>query len=157
MTAVHKITGDFYEDPYDLVALHSSLEDYELVYSINLFLKSKFKRCQDDLELSPKISFPIFDWKDEINDRNWSLVTNSSLRAVAEDSQRVGLFQGEPSFTTHYLVPEHREVDYFLKVVQDDLNVEEDIVAPLLAIPKIITAYTVETNHLKSKNNLIFL
>lgn len=155
--AVHKITGDLFEDPYDLVALHSSLEDHELVYFINLYLKSKFKRCKEDLELAPQVSFPIFEWKDEINDSFWSLVTNSSNKVKEENLKRTDLFQGEPSFTTHHVVPELKEVDYFLKVVQDNLKVEEDIVKPLLTVPKIVTAYAVETDHLKSKNNLIFL
>tara|TARA_R110002167_G_scaffold13570_5_gene56201 strand:+ start:131 stop:598 length:468 start_codon:yes stop_codon:yes gene_type:complete len=155
MTAVHKITGDFYDDPYDLIALHSSLEDYELVYFINLYLKSKFRRCKHDMELSPQISFPIFEWKDEKNDRYWSLVTNNSVQE--EHFQRADLFQGEPSYTTHHLVPEYKEVDFFLKVEHDDLNLEDSIIKTLLRVPKIITAYTVDTDKLKSKNNLIFL
>ncbi len=155
MAAVHKITGDFYDDPFELIALHSSLEGYELAYFVNLYLKSKFIRCREDYELSPLVSFPIFEWKDDINEQHWSLVTNNSVRE--EIYQEIDLFQGEPSFTTHHLVPEYKEVDYFLKVVQDDLNVEEKIIKPLLQVPKIITAYLVDTDKLKSKNNLIFL
>ena len=155
MAAVHKILDDFYEDPYELVALHSSLEDYELVYFINLHLKSKFKRCADDLQLSPGVSFPIFEWKDEQNDRYWSLVTNNSV--LEANVQEIGLFEGEPSFTTHHLVPEHKEVDYFLKVEDDDLDIEKDLLKPLLLVPRVITAYAVNTDKLKSKNNLIFL
>lgn len=155
MAAVHKITADFYDDPFDLIALHSSLEDYELAYFVNLYLKSKFVRCREDMELAPKVSFPIFEWKDDMNEHHWTLVTNISVKE--EIYQRIDLFQGEPSFTTHHLVPEYKEVDYFLKVVQDNFNVEEKIIRPLLQVPKIITAYLVDTDKLKSKNNLIFL
>ncbi|NHF58889.1 IPExxxVDY family protein [Flavobacteriaceae bacterium TP-CH-4] len=155
MAAVHKIMDDFYEDPFYLVALHSSLEDYELVYFINLHLKTKFVRCKEDLQLTSHLSFPIFEWKDETKDSYWSLIRNNS--AQEESSQRIDLFEGEPSFTIHHLIPEHKEVDYFLKVEQDDFDVEATVLKPLLKVPKIITAYTIDANKLKSKNNLIFL
>jgi len=59
------------------------------------------------------------------------------------------------------LITEYREVDYFLKIEQDGSDSErqaenENIISKLLAISKVITAYTVETQKLKSKNNLIF-
>lgn len=155
MSAVHKILGDFYEDPFDLVALHSSLEDYELVYFINKYLNSRFRRCRNDFELTQEVSFPIFEWKDEPNNIYWSLVTNNSLSEY--HLPRTDLFKGERSYTAHHLVPERKEVDYFIKVEQPQMNIEADIVKPLQSIPKIITAYQVEIDSLKSKNNLIFL
>jgi len=155
MAAVHKIMEDFYEEPFDLVALHSSLEDYELVYFINLHLKSRLRRCRSDFELSPEVSFPIFEWKDEPNDIYWSLVTNNSLSEYR--LPRTDLFKEEKSYTPHYLVPERKEVDYFIKVEQTHIDIEADIVRLLLAIPRIITAYRVDIDSLKSKNNLIFL
>ncbi|WP_430908741.1 IPExxxVDY family protein [Maribacter sp. 2-571] len=147
--------GDFYEDPFDLVALHSSSEDYELVYAINLYLKTRFKRCREDLQLTPLLSFPIFEWKDQGDESYWSLIKNDSFRQDA--SPRSDLFTGEPSFTTHHLVPEHKEVDYFLKIEQNNFDLEQEVLRPLLKVPKIITAYTIDTSTLKSKNNLIFV
>ncbi len=155
MTAVHKIMGDFYEDPFDLVAVHSSLEDYELAYFINKRLKSKFRRTENDFELSPQVSFPIFEWRDEPNEMHWTLVTNSSLSE--NNAPRTDLFKEEKAYTAHRLVPERKEVDYFLKVEQMHGNVEADVVKPLLSIPKIVTAYKIDVDSLKSKNNLIFL
>ncbi|MBT9187083.1 MULTISPECIES: IPExxxVDY family protein [Zobellia] len=154
MVAVHKITNDFYEDTFDLVALHSSLEDYAIAYALNLHLKSSFKRSPKDLDLTGHITVPIFEWKDDINDRYWTLFTNNGL---AEDTNsRKGLFKDEPSFTTFHMVPEHRDVDYFLKIEQDGFINMENLVRTLQNIPKIITAYAIETDKLKSKNNLIF-
>jgi len=155
MTAVHKIMGDFYEDPFDLVAIHSSLEDYELVYFINIHLNSRFRRSEKDFELSIEVSFPIFEWIDEQNEVNWALITNNSTSE--NNAPRTDLFKEEIAYTAHRLVPERKEVDYFLKVEQSHLHLETDIVKPLLAIPKIVTAYQVDVNSLKSKSNLIFL
>jgi len=154
MMAIHKITDDFYEDSFALLAVHSSLEDYAMVYALNLCLKSNFCRASKDLELSENVSFPIFDWRDEKNDSYWTLITNSSI----QEESVVGndLFANEPSFTNHYLVPEYKEADYLLKIEQDNDRLNEQLVKQLQAIPKIITAYILEVENLKSKKNLIF-
>jgi hypothetical protein len=154
MMAIHKITDDFYEDSFTLVALHSSLEDFAIVYALNLCLKSNFKRAIQDLELSKDISFPIFEWRDEHNDNYWTLIANNSTQE--ESLVRNDLFANEPSFTKHNLVPEYRDADYFLKIEHDDNSLEEQVVKQLQATPKIITAYILEVEQLKSKNNLIF-
>ncbi len=155
MHAVYKISSDFDEDPFGLVALHSSMEDFELVYHINRVLHSKFRRCKEDFQLTPQLTFPIFEWRDEKNDRDWLLVTNN---CISEDALiRSDLFQGEPSFAKHHFVQELKEVDYLIKILHDDMDVEEEVVKPLLRIRKMVTAYTVDPNKLKSKNNLILL
>lgn len=159
MVSVHKISVDFYEDSFDLIAVHSSLEDYAMAYALNRYLKSDFKRCQKDLVISGQITIPVFEWKDSLSDKYWTLFTNNSLK---EDTMvRSDLFKNEPSFTTFKMVPEYRDVDYFIKIEQDDSDnyhkgEMENLVRSLLAIPKILTAYTIETDNLKSKNNLIF-
>jgi hypothetical protein len=152
--AVHKIIDDFYEDSFTLLALHSSMEDYAIVYAVNLCLKSNFKRTYKDLDISDHISFPIFEWKDDNTDNYWTLITNSS---VQEDNLvRNGLFENEPSFIRHHIVPEHKDADYLIKIEHDDWNLEKNTVKQLLTVPSIITAYVLDVDQLKSKNNLIF-
>ncbi|MCK0147961.1 IPExxxVDY family protein [Arenibacter sp. F26102] len=154
MAAIHKISEDFYEETFTLIALHSSIEDYMLVYALNSCLKTKLKRSVNDLEISQSGSFPIFDWRDEVNDRYFTLISNNDVK---EEELSIGnLFQDQPSFTKYHLVPEYRDVDYFLKIELDEIDVEEEILKSVLAIPKIITAYIVDACKLKSKNNLIF-
>ena len=155
MVAMHKMSLDFYEDSFALIALHCSLEDFTLVYAINKHLKCSFKRRRQNLVFSDTISLPVFEWKDTINDRYWTIIANS---AQSEERNNLdnGFFKDEPSFTKQHLIPEYKNVDYFMKLEQEDLDSEEAILKSILAIPKIITAYTVNTNTLKSKNNLIF-
>lgn len=152
--AIHKITEDFDEDYYALIALHSSMPDYAIVYALNLFLKSNFKRSSEDLDISKHVSFPIFEWNDDTNDSFFTLITNNSLKE--EDVVRTDLFKDEPSYATYHLLPEHVTVDYLLKIEHDDVALGEDIIKILLTIPKVMTAYRIETSTLKSKNNLIF-
>jgi len=154
MAAIHRITEDLYEDSFAIIAVHSSLEDYTLVYALNQSLKARFNRCSKDLELSPFSTFPIFEWKNTIDDSYWTLITNGSskkLQVTGED-----LFVDEPSFSKHYVLPEYKEVDYILKIERDELGEVHKIVKKLLDMPKILTAYRIDTEKLKSKNHLIF-
>ena len=59
--------------------------------------------------------------------------------------------------TKVYLLPEFKKADYFLKIenTQDTVNISK-IKAILNTIESISTVYTVDTNKIKSKNNLIF-
>lgn len=154
MVAMHKMSLDFYEDSFALIALHCILEDFTLAYTINKHLKCNFKRRRKNLVFSDTISLPVFEWKDTINDRYWTLIANTSHSEESYTS--TGLFSDEPSYKKQYLVPEHKNVDYFMKLEQEDLDSEGSILKSILAIPKIITAYTINADTLKSKNNLIF-
>ena len=154
MVTTHKIFEDFYEETFGLIAIHSSLEDYAIVYALNNSLRTKLKRSPADLDMSENFSFPFFEWKDELNQRNWTLITNYSSKEESAGSE--DLFKNEISYTAHYLIPEHREVDYFLKIEQDDYEIDETLIRVIQEIPKIITAYPIDVDQLKSKNNLIY-
>ncbi|MGJ8659359.1 IPExxxVDY family protein [Cellulophaga fucicola] len=154
MGAIHKISEDFFEDSFSLIALHSSLEDYAIGYNLNLFLKANFKRAKIDLDVNQRISFPFFEWEDVDNHNNWTLISNHSK--IEEQEEQGGLFGSELSYTTHYLVPEYKDVDYFLKIEQEDKQIVAAILKQIVSIPKIVTAYSIDVDNLKSKNNLIF-
>ncbi len=154
MAAIHKINEDFFEDSFSLIALHSSMEDYALGYAINKNLKTNFRRTKTDLEIKQSVSFSIFEWRDEVNDSHWALIANNSIKEVYTAGR--DLFVDEPSFAKHNLLPEYKEVDFFIKIEQDYLDGTHLIVKQLLAMPEILTAYKIDVENLKSKNNLIF-
>lgn len=154
MGAVHKISECFFEDSFSLIAIHSNLEDYALGYILNKNLNSNFKRAKKDLDVNQHISFPIFNWEDIENDNYWTLIANQS--AYEENRVQDGLFANIPSYTIHHLIPEYKDVDYFIKIEQEDKVLEESALKLITDIPKIMTAYTIDTKNLKSKNNLIF-
>lgn len=154
MAVTHRILDDLSEESFSLFAIHSTLEDYAVVYAINRYLKSRFQRLRTDLDIDKGISFPIFEWKDVSNDRYWTLISNSCRKAEAGKTNE--LFNNEPSITTYHLIPEYREVDYFLKMEGEPDEGEESILKRLSGIPKFITAYAIDTDKLKSKKNLIF-
>jgi len=152
MGAVLKIDEDFYEDSFTLLGIHTTLEDYALVYELNRCLGLHLKRSGTDLDLTEEISYPLFEWKDELHHRNWTLLVNScktEQQAVLND-----LFPNEPSYSWHHLVPEHKDMAYLLKIDEEKMGTE--ILKDILKIPKVITANDINTDTLKSKQNLIF-
>jgi hypothetical protein len=58
--------------------------------------------------------------------------------------------------TKVFLLPELKKVDYFLKIESDDDIKITDIVKKLKNIKSLSTVYVVDTETIKSKNNLIF-
>jgi hypothetical protein len=59
--------------------------------------------------------------------------------------------------TRVYLLPEFRKVDFFLKI--DNTEAPENVLKTQLllnTIENVSTVYQVNTNQIKSKNNLIF-
>lgn len=159
--AVHKlIEDDFEEDKYTLIAIHCSTEDYRLAYLLNTKLNLKLARKSEDLDYnSMEASFSIYEWNDEQNFMKWNLVANISKKEVVRVANTTSLFsdQNGTQLISKYLIPERKRVDYFIKVESDHhLKSSKLIVSKVNAIAEIITAYTINPNQLKSKNNLIF-
>lgn len=151
------VLEDFWEDLLDettfsLFAIHSNLEDYALAYALNTSCDLRLERTERELELETLGFFVTFHWKDQDHYREWTLFRNPGVEATAGPSE--GLFIHEPSMNRPYLIPERKEVDYFLKLEGEEQGVQ--ILPDLLATPKVITAYRVETTKLKSKYNLIY-
>lgn len=154
MAAIYKINEDFYDDSFLLIAVHSTLEDYAMVYGLNQSLRANFKRAKSNFDLAENSSFPWFEWQDQYHDRYYVLVSNYSVKV--ELLANNDLFQNELTYTKPRLIPELKEVDFFLKIEEDLGMGSEQIIKDVLTIPKVMAAYEVDTNKLKSRNNLIF-
>ena len=84
----------------------------------------------------------------------WTLISNKC--EIEEETPSLGLFGNNISKRTDHLVKERKDVDYFLKVdVADEILFSQKIKA-INKISKVITAYPLDTQNLKSKRNLIF-
>ena len=162
--AIHKLDlGEFDEIVYHLVAIHTSLEDYRLAYFINQKLPINLGRNKNEIQINIKegeTKFSRFYYHDAEKGISWNLIQNKNeVLQIKNDKRQNNLFSNismEVS-TKVYLLPEFKKADYFLKIenLADDLNVTA-IQTILNTIDSISTAYTVETNKIKSKNNLIF-
>jgi uncharacterized membrane protein YhiD involved in acid resistance len=159
MGTTHKISAELYDDSFKLIAMHCGLESYAMAYHLNSVVKLRLSRREekkdDDKDKDEWLeSFPIYEWKDELNDHYWTLISNS----VKEEKQNesFGIFSNEIAINTLHLVKERREVDYFLKIEAEDTRLLNEAVKKINLIPKVVTAYSIDVDTLKSKRNLIF-
>ncbi|APQ17197.1 IPExxxVDY family protein [Maribacter hydrothermalis] len=154
MAAIYKINEDFYDESFIVIALHTTLEDYALVYGLNDTIKARFVRARKNFNLAENKSFPFFEWDDQFHDMYWVLVSNHS----SEQQQILNndLFQNEATYTKPRLIPEYKDVDYLLKIETDKEFDTSKLIKNILMLPRVMAAYEISTDKLKSKNNLIF-
>lgn len=159
--AVHKLILEnvFDEEPYTLIGIHCTLEDYRIAYMLNKHLDIHLVRKELDLDFkSKKTNYPIFEWNDEKLLTTWSLVSNICKREEYKNISYTSLFDTKETITTTLnLVPEYKRVNYLLKIENEFNSTKEKYILNLiLRIPQIVTAYSIDASQLKSKNNLIF-
>ena len=154
--------GGFDEIDYYLIAIHTSLEDYRLCYFINQKLPINLSKSENDIQINIKegeINFSRFFYNDEESTFSWNLIQNKNEVIQQKEGTNQNLFSNVTMevATKAYLLPELKKVDYFLKIENNEnpMDVSNTILL-LKTIETISTAYVVETNKIKSKNNLIF-
>lgn len=160
--AIHKLQiDDFVTIDYELIAIHSSLEDYRLAYFINQHLHILLEKCPNDIGITIREGescFSRFFFEDPENETAYNLIQNKNS-VISAQSNTASLF-GEAGYdmaTSVFLIPELKKVDYILKI-ENILpgTTPESIAAKLTQIEQVNTAYTIDINKIKSKNNLIF-
>lgn len=150
------------EDDYQLIAIHTSLEDYRLAYFINQQLPVNLRKCEKELHVRVKqgeTHFARFHFEDEENFILWDLIENKNSIATQENEAVTDLFSDTSNnfSSSTYLLPEYKKVNFFLKIESEEAQLEiADFVSKINAIDKITMVYAVDKNNIKSKNNLIF-
>lgn len=161
--AIHKLDlGEFDEIDYFLIAIHTSLEDYRLAYFINQKLSINLGKSKNEIQINIKegeTNFSRFYYYDKEKTISWNLIQNKNEVIQQRKDNSQNLFSNTilEISTKVYLLPEFKKVNYFLKIenVQETMNITK-IQSILNTIDNISTVYTVDTNQIKSKNNLIF-
>ena len=158
--ALHKLlVDDFYDASYSLLAIHCRLEDYRLAYLLNKYLKLNLTRQPQDLDYKYfAATYSIYEWNDEEHFATWHMVSNVCKKEEDSLQSSGSLFSSsEKVLKTYHLLPELKNVDYLIKISNDDRYFDEkDMLEKIQAIPQIITTYTIDVDQLKSKENLIF-
>ena len=160
--AIHKLDLDeFDEIDYHLIAIHTTLEDYRLAYFINQHLPINLSKSKEEILISIKegeTQFSRFYFDDEDNFISWNLIQNKNEVIGQKEKINQDLFSNSSQevATKVFLLPELKKVDYFLKIESDDDLEIQAIVKKLKTIKSLSTVYVVETETIKSKNNLIF-
>lgn len=161
--AVYKLLSEEYDEiDYQLIAIHTTLEDYRLAYFINKNLPVLLSKSKNDVSIKSnaiETQFSRFVYEDENKDVTWNLVQNKNDYSQEDFAINTGLFTDSKTkiSTKIYLIPEYKKVDYFLKI-ENNLSTSEieNTISVLKKINKISTVYTVSVDNIKSKDNLIF-
>jgi hypothetical protein len=161
--AIHKLDfGEFDEIDYSLIAIHTSLEDYRLAYFINQKLHVNLNKSIKEIQITVKegeTHFSRFHYYEKKKEISWDLIQNKNEVIQQQKEENQSLFSNVnlEIATKVYMLPEFKKVDYFLKIENSDENLNLlKIQNELNTIDNIATLYIVDTNKIKSKNNLIF-
>ena len=152
---------DEFKEAFSLVAIHCSEEPYKMAYVLNKSVGLRLHRRNVDLEYSNKgleVTFPLFEYEDAIQYTTYNLVANKCKSEVANIHSSNGLFASDaPETVMTFLLPEQKKVDFFLKIHSDlEIIPLRKLVFEINEIKQVISAYTIDPEELKSKNNLIF-
>jgi len=153
---------EFDEIDYNLIAIHTTLEDYRLAFFMNQNLPILLCKTKEDISITAnacEVFFSNFKYEDEKNDVIWSLLQNKNEIVISKKSTGQNLFLNTAVEIANkvFLIAELKKVDFFLKIENGSAIISlEDVVSKLHKIERISAVYSVIPESIKSKNNLIF-
>ena len=160
--AVYKLhLEEFDEIDYQLIAIHTSLEDYRLAYYINQNLPITLKKNNCNIQISNKegeTQFTRFVFEDS-KDIEWNLIQNKNDVFVPSQNSNQGLFaESNNNFSTKiYLIPEFKKVDFFLKIENGEVTIDMSKIANCIKkIDRVSTVYAIEVEKIKLFFDFIF-
>jgi hypothetical protein len=130
-----------YDYDFVLIGICSHEKDYRICWAINNKLGFDLKKTEDL----------------EIKDKKQAENTVFSLYTYENPEQYSEYFVIANRNSSGYLIPEQKQADYFL-MVRGSLTDEQvsEIVKQLRELTMVLTAYEIDPNQLRSKQNLLF-
>ncbi len=141
---------------YTLIGITSVLEDYHLAFKINKLFNIALRRNKKVLNFAKnKAKFSIYDFENSKTFDFWSLLTNKQIIEEKITKNTFNLF--DSLYSTYILIPEKKEVDYFLKIEGEYTSQKiEKIIKNIQTIDGVQVCYRINPLLLKSKTNLIY-
>jgi hypothetical protein len=130
-----------------------------LAYLLNKNLNINLVRKRQDLDYKYfAASYAIYEWEDKNQMTTWNLISNVCKKEMDSLQSSGSLFNNEQLvLKTYHLLPEFKNVDYLIKITSEEESVDEKkLLQTLQGIPQLITSYSIDNEHIKSKDNLIF-
>ncbi|HET8753690.1 MAG TPA: IPExxxVDY family protein [Salinimicrobium sp.] len=158
----HKLgLDDFADQPFKLIAIHCSVEEYKLAFLLNKHLDLRLVRVRKDIDFhfkSVEVLFALYKFSDELRYCDFYLISNKCQTKSQTMTEIGSLFEEEEMISNiSFLLPEFQKADFFLKIVDEADSVKEQVlINKMKEIPQIATAYIIDSEQIKSKENLIF-
>jgi hypothetical protein len=156
--AIHKIQIiDFLSIDYELIAIHTSIEDYRLAYFLNKELNIQLSKNNLNIAIETsegKSAFNHYFYDDEKKDIQWNLIENKTT-INSTNKKSAGIFENME--VNVYLIPEFKKADFLLKIENVDSFFKiKEVTKKIESINHVSMSYLIDKANLKSKNNLIF-
>ncbi len=161
---LYRLDHDDDQDDVLLIAIKSNMPYYKMAYHLNKELKLQLQKLLQEVSLITENGtncFRHFKYKDQKKHLIWRLIENKSNYSISLLEKTGTLFGGESELfsATEYLIPEWKNIDFFLRIENVDAYFEEDqLQLQLENINNISTHFIVDIASLsiKSQKNLIF-
>lgn len=156
-----KLTDWGEDEDYLLIAIHSTSEPYRLAYLVNKHLQLQFCRTAYDQDVTMPdyvANYPVYKHQDRNTNVDYFMVPNKHYGRMFTANVSLSLFNElEAEEVKVTLIKEYREVDYLIKICTDDPGFAiKPILAALMTIPQIISAYQVDPLVIKQQDYLTF-
>lgn len=126
---------------FDLIGLCCHQSDYRLCWSINEHL---------DLHLSKSLE-PFM-----VSSRKGEVISSHSFYEWFDEYQNIDYFLIKNEHNKEYLIPEKRQIDFFLIVREAGVIEIDDFLTRIKEISGILAAFVFDPAELKSSSKLIF-
>ncbi len=162
MATLKLLIDEVEELDFQVLAIHTSLEDFRLAYFLNQKLQLNLSKNPEEIKIRNKEAhtfFSRFTFEDVKNDVLWNLIENENEITLKQTNANQGLFtESKNAFVTKdFLLPEFKKVNFLLKIDSGNEHFNTtQILTQVKSIRWVSTAYFINPDGLKSKNNLIF-
>jgi len=151
----HHLKKTIEEESFSLIAIHTSIEDFQLAYFINQNCSTFFKRNHDLYSSHLKTNVKGMIWENSWDEESyWHLFSNKYINYKKNLNQASELFFEKSINMEQYILPEFRQVNYFIKRPEEITN--DSLINKIKSMPEIQLAYSVSEESIKSHKNIIF-
>ena len=148
----HVLSYSELEDFSEIYAVYSSIEAFELAFSLNKTLKLSFKRAMSDLSFTKSDArFKVYKHEDSEGAFNMWLYSNL-YKQENFNSNSTLLFKTET--TEEFLLPEVSKANFLLKY-SGEMGLLRHYEQRFKVVQGVVSFQKIPSKKLKSKNNLI--
>jgi len=133
----HQLDID-YDYDFDAIGICSGAKEYKVAWSLNQLLEIQLERTAEDMEISTKAG-----------------VSKHTLYRYYCDQTHISYELLSNKGSTSYLIPEQRQADFFLILYDNIILNCAEIISKLRSITFVSTAFELDVENLKNKENLI--
>ena len=149
----YKLALDEAETDYRVIAIHSTIEAYDLAFKLNKTLGLNFCRHDDDILFSKSNECYMVYKNTEKKNSSLIYLYSNSFTEFRNDSESEELFNS--SSYKNNLVPELNKADYVVRHFGDNKEIG-DFIKSVSLLDDVNSCYDFNFLKLKSKQNLMF-